>query len=36
MPITPGQQFAVTFAAMLALATWTVLFALFVTGGLAG
>jgi hypothetical protein len=35
-PVTPGQQFAVAFAAMIAIATWTVLVALFVTGGLAG
>ena len=35
-PVTLGQQFAVAFAGMLTLATWIVLFALFVTGALAG
>ena len=35
-PETPAQQFAVAFAGMFALASWTVLIALFFTGSLGG
>jgi hypothetical protein len=36
VPVTPAQQLAVAFAAMAALAPWTVLIALWMAGALHG